>query len=342
MNTRSAQVLAAVLGFLLILLIGTSIFILLNQHQPRATLAPVTAPPSSSFAPAGPTFPPTSAEPTASEQPSPTPVPTRTRKPPPSPSPTASTEPTPTEVPTPTPSPTEPPTPTPSPTPAPTITPTSPQREIRITNLGLDNHDAANGSLPRYVNFSVDGPSLISAHLSNVSAGQVRLCVWQGNDVTQKACRNLHSGVVQQPSFASGASTWHVSLIGTDDQISPYVTLKIDFNALNPSVQVTNLRYQGMPIDNYNGLTAEVDVADDGTLQVDGAFDAGQQHDFQVTIAQLGQGGGTVYDQSGGPANSFSVPQQVSAGASYRVTIANPNPQAEEIPVFLSATFSWP
>ncbi len=326
MNARSAQALAAVLGFLLIVLIGASIFLLLTQHSPRSTLAPVTAPPSpSNLTPSLGTSPgtsPSTLEPTPSG-PGTTLVST----------PTPSS--TPTEPATPTPS------PTPSPTPVPTVNPTSPRRDIRVSALGLDNHDPEVG-IARLVTFNVDGPSLITAKLSNVSAGQVRACLWQGDDVLAKTCRTTHGGKLQVATFGAGQTTWHLSLIGNHQQVSPYVDLDLGFNTDQPSVRFDNLRFQGIPIPNYNGLTATVEALADGQLQLNGAFDSGHQHAYRIVIEQLGPDAATLYDQTGGPNSGFNVSQSATNGVAYRLTVSNPNEQAEVTAVFLSLTISWP
>lgn len=209
-----------------------------------------------------------------------------------------------------------------------------------MIDLGLDNRDPTVG-IERIATFNVDGPSLISAKLSNVSAGQVRMCLWQGDDITDRVCRTVHRGKLQVPTFGAGQTIWHLSLIGNDPHVSPYVTVTLDFNAEQPSVRVDNLRFQGMPMTNYNGITAAVDALADGQLQVTGAFDAGHAHSYHVVIEDLG-GGGVIYDQTGGPAGSFSVSQPVSGGSSYRVTVSNPNDQVETSAVFLAVTISWP
>jgi hypothetical protein len=318
-SDRSAQALAGVLGVLLVVLVSASIFLLLNQHAPRSTLAPVTAPPSPSVvgpssvaSAATPSLPPTS-ELSASPPPS-------------SPSVTTSSE-------TPTPTPTV----TASPTPTPTLNPTSPQRELQVTDLGLDNHDPEIGSVARYVSFSVDGQSLISARLTSISAGPVRMCLWKGDDVTNKLCAaNERKPKIEQAVFDSGTTTWHLSLIGANNNISPYVTLVLDFNADAPSVHFDNLRFLGTPMPDYNGVAVTVATEGSGTIAVSGTFDPVPPQAYRVVIDPSG------FDQTGGSTTGFSLNQPVDAGTSYQVTIENPNTQVEQSPVFLSAIISWP
>jgi len=322
-SDRSAQALAGVLGVLLVVLVGASIFLLLTQHSPRSTLAPVTAPPSPSLiAPslvasaATPSLPPTSES-------SATPPAT-------SPSVTSSGE-------TPTPTPTPTPAVTASPTPTPSLNPTAPQRELRVTDLGLDNHDPEIGSVARYISFSVDGQSLISARLTSISAGPVRMCLWKGDDATNKLCAaNERKPKIKQAVFDSGTTTWHLSLIGANNNISPYVTLVLDFNAEAPSVHFDNLRFQGTPVPNYNGLTALVATEGSGTIAVSGTFDPVPPQAYRVVIDPSG------FDQSGGSTTGFSFNQPVDAGTSYQITIENPGTQVEASAVFLSAIISWP
>ena len=125
-------------------------------------------------------------------------------------------------------------------------------------------------------------------------------------------------------------------MIGANNNISPYVTLVLDFNADAPSVRFDNLRFQGMLMQNYNGLTASVDTQAGGSIAIDGTFDPVAPQGYRVTIDPSG------FDESGGSTTSFSVSQPVDAGTSYHITIENPSTAVEQSAVFLSATISWP
>jgi hypothetical protein len=204
--------------------------------------------------------------------------------------------------------------------------------------MGLDGRNPEVG-IERYFLFKVDGPSLIRATLSNTS-GRTRACLWQGNLVEQRQCATIRNGTLEHAVFDTGQTSWTLSLIGSEQALGPVVDLTLDFNATAPSVAVENLRFQGTPTPNYNGIIAEVDALFDGSLTIDGTFDAGQSHAHRVVIDQVG--GSNVYDQTAGPDHEFSVVQAVTAATSYRTTVMNPSETSEPSPVFIGITFTWP
>jgi hypothetical protein len=140
--------------------------------------------------------------------------------------------------------------------------------------------------------------------------------------------------------FDAGQTTWTLSLIGSEQALGPVVDLTLEFNANAPQVTFENLRFQGVPAPNYNGVTAAVDTTGPGELRVAGSFDPGEQHGYRVVIEEAGVG--VVKDETGGPTSSFFVTHAVEAVTTYRITVSNPNTSAEPAPVFLRATFSWP
>jgi hypothetical protein len=341
MNARSAQVLAAVLGFLLIVLVGASIFVLLNRTPSRPTLSALLPSPSAS-APISPLLTGGLSSPTGLLPPTETPqsgaTPTeQTATPPPT-----STGPTPSPTETPTPPPTEPPTPTPSPTPSPTprptVNPTAPQRELRLTGVGLDYRNAE-GAVERYVTFNVDGQSLISARLSNVSAGHVRICLWQGDNIIDKRCSTVHNGKLTQDVFAADQTTWTVSLIGTDEGVLPVADLTVDFNADSGQATLSSFPFRGTLSPGYNGFVARVDALADGDLGIDASLSASVA--AHLLIEGLGSDGGALADQSYDQTSAVQAATAVSGGVGYRFTLENPS-DATEVPVFVEATLTWP
>lgn len=208
--------------------------------------------------------------------------------------------------------------------------------------MGLDSRDAE-GAIERYVTFHVDGQSLVSARLSGVSAGRVRICLWQDTLVEERECRTVRNGRVQVPTFETGQTTWTLTMIGAETGVSPTANLTLSFNANSPSATVDRFRFQGTSIENYNGIVAEVDARDGGELRIDGAFDDGQggSYPYRLAIERLGENGGFVYDQTNEPTTNFALTQSVSGGRTYRTTILNPN-DLEDLAVFLRATLTWP
>ena len=346
MSPRTAQYLAASLAALLIILVGGVIFVVLNRPAQGPTPSPTPTSVAALSPGVSPTFSPI---PTLSPAPSPTLLPTTSPELTPSPIPidTPLTTPEVTPFVTPEISPTleptlAPPTATPLITPVPTPTappdPTSPDRELRVTGFGLDSKSVT--GIERYVLFGVDGPSLVRVELGD-STGRTRVCLWQGDLVEQRVCRTIRNGVLEQAVYDAGSTDWTISLISADTSTSPVVDLTIDFNANAPSVAFENVRFQGIPVANYNGITAAFDALP-GSIAVSGHFDPGQLHSWHVAIDEAGAG--SALNESGGPANSFGpfTVDVTAANTGYLVTVFNPNNAAEPTPVFVRLVISGP
>lgn len=334
MSARSAQLLAATLAFLLIVLVGATIFVLLSRPaSPRATATPTIRPTGL-------------VSPTASGSAVPSPTPTLapgetatpTLEPTPTLIPTASPEPTPSEPPTPSPS------PSPSPVPTPTLNPTAPQRELQLINVGLDSR-GAEGSIQRFVSFVVDGNSRISARLSNVSAGQVRLCLWRQDVDSQRECRTTRNGALERSVFDAGQTTWNVSMIGTVEQTSPFATLTLSFNTFAPSVTLDSFRYLGTSFNEYNGFAVELPTAAAGDMRVQASFDDGQggPYPYRLLVTRSSTGE-VISDQPGGPAQNVDLSVPLTGPDAFRVELRNTDALAAggTLAVFVHATITWP
>jgi hypothetical protein len=332
-NARSAQLVAAGLGFVLIVLVGAVIFILLSRpaQGPRVSPDPSAVANVSPSASALPTFS-FSPFPTVSQLPTSTPI--ASNPPTLSPTPVITLPPPPTLPPTPSPTPSPPPTPT-----APPV-PNAPARELRLIDMGLDARTVIGGGVERFLVFTTDGPTVVRAELSEATA-RSRVCLWVGTDIAGRQCDTMRNGAIQVPVFDNVSRQWTVSLIGANETSAPTVDLTLDFNANAPLVDFTNLRYQGTTTPAYNGLTATVDTLATGQLTLNGSFDPGQLHNYDVSILEAGLGE-VEHVTSEAPVASFSVTHDVTAETSYLVAITNPNPSAEPTPVFLHLTFGWP
>jgi len=337
---------AAGLGALLIVLVGATIFILLSRPSqgPSASASPTTV------ALASP-----SASPTFSFLPTLSPIPTvvvtaspEVTSPPLTPTPEITLPPTATPEVTPTPEITLPPTATPeiTPTPTPTITaaptappvPTSPDRELRLTDVGLDPRkvDPINQYVERYLTFNVDGPSLIQVELSNATA-KARVCLFTGAE--QPNCQDFKNGTLVQPVYSTGSTTWTVKLIAVSQTSGMSTDVTLDFNANSPQVVFDRFRMQGTPNPAYNGFSAAID-ASPGTLSVGGKFDGIAAHQWHVTINEAGVG--PTIDQDGSSNIFGPFNQDVSAETSYVVNVFNPNTDGETASLFMRATLVWP
>ena len=374
MNVRSAQVVAAALGVLLVALVGFVAFVLLSRPS---TPGPTASPSSVAAASASPTFsafpiptPAQSASAAVSLTPAPispapslapTPVitfPTPAVTTTPLVTPTPSITPTPfvTESPAVTPTPELSPSPSadvsptpsvvPSPTPSGTpIVPTSPARSIRVNNLGVDDR-TVDTSIQRFIEFGVDGPGVISARTSN-STGRVQVCIWRGSMIQNRVCETFRNGVVEvaNPVVDPPHTNWTVTVIGTQAGATPTVDLTIDFNADGPAtVRFDRLRFNGTSTPAYNGLITLVSPLAGGNLTLDGAFDDGQNGSYSahVVIEEMNGSAGTVFDETLGPGRSFDVTQAVTSGVSYRISATNPSAGPEPRAVFLALEVRWP
>ena len=337
MNPRSAQLLAAALAALLIVLLGATIFVLLNQPA-----GPTPAPSPTEVAMGSP-----SPSPFASESPSPslaTASPSPTASASPEPTLTPSPEPPPTEPPTPSPSPSPSasPSPSPSPSPAPTVNPTSPQHEIRLIALGLDSRDAETG-IGRIVTFDVDGQSLVGARISDASAGGIRLCLWREAAIDERRCETGRNVGVQRAVTDTGQTRWHVSMIGTQ-QASPHVTLTLRFNANGPAVLLGNIRWAGTSFPEYNGYEAVVQVVNDGNLRIEASIDDGEGGAYPFDLRVVRVSDGQVVREESGEAESLQVVVEGVEPGAYRISLRSPEEQPAdgERAVFVTSEIRWP
>lgn len=322
MNPRSAQLLAAALAALLIVLVGATIFVLLNQ---RAGPTPTPGPTDVAIASS-------SLSPFASVSPSPSfASPSPTAGPSLEPTPSPSAEPTPTEPPTPSPS------PSPTPTPAPTVNPTSPQRALRLLGLGLDSREAET-SIERIVTFGIDGQSLVSARISDASSGSIRMCLWREAAFDERECVRGRNVRLEHAVTTSGSSQWHVSMIATE-QASPNVTLTIRFNADSPRVTLNNFRYAGTSFPEYNGFAARFTTLDEAGMGIDVEFEGGEAP-YHFVLQAAGEA--PIRDETRPPVTAFSSVIALEGGVEYSVSVRNPEEFGTEEVTFLQAMLTWP
>ena len=203
--------------------------------------------------------------------------------------------------------------------------------------MGLDARNET--GIQRFLLFTTDGPSLIQADISNATAN-ARVCLWEGDDVENQECITTRpNGTLSHPTFGAGSAQWTLTVIARSTTAAATADVTLDFNAHAPAIDYENFRFQGVPVPGYNGWTAAIDVSPGSQVGVAGQFDGSQQHMWRVQIDAAGEG--NVQDQTGGPSNSFSVSQSVSADTTFLITVSNPNTSAEPLPVFVHGTISW-
>jgi hypothetical protein len=336
-NSRAAQVLAATLAFLLIVLVGATIFILLSRPPaPGPTVSPTGLLPT-------PTLLPTPGPSATLTTPTPTPTAPASLAPTPTLLPTAAPTDTPTVAPTITPTPSPSPTPSPAPTPSPSLPPaTSPQREVTIVDLGLDRRVDPAG-VQRTVSFAVDGPSLISAQLKGVSAGKVRMCLLREAQDPQRECITVHAGTLSRAVFDADRTTWNVTLIGTSQDFAN-ASLTLEFNALNPELHFRNFRFNGTDDPHYNGFQVVLRTETDGNFHLRAEFDDGHDNPYPWHL-NLAVDDTTFFEQSGGPSPSADITTTLTGNTAYSVTFSEPEAVAGggAFPVLINdAQLTWP
>ena len=336
MNSRSAQVLAAALAFLLIVLIGATIFVLLSRPSTGPSPSPAASgaaalSPGPSMSPL-PTLSPGSLDPGIS------PSPSAFFSPSPGLSPSPELSPSPTAVPTPSPTPTISPSPSPSPTPTPTLSPTSPQRELRLIDVGLDSRDAET-RVERIVTFIVSGQSRISAALTNASAGGIQLCIWREAAEDERLCDRGRNFGLQLSVFDSGSSTWHVSMIGTQTLVSPYATLTVRFNSDEPRAELLNFRYMGTSLPEYNGFEAVFTTGDQAGMRIEAEFEGDEE---PYTLLVRPTGGAPIQDHTSPPVTGFSSVIPLEDATEYRVSLRNPEEINDSDVPFVLVVLTWP
>jgi hypothetical protein len=348
MNNGRWQTVAAVLGVAGAVLAGVIIvMVLADPPAPAPTASPTSvavgspspglgsptiAPTAAATATATSTSPPTEA-PTAAPTEAPTAAPTEA----PTVAPTVTTEPTaPPTVPA-----TAAPTPTAPPTPAQAVTPL---REIRFTGVGLEAPDAPEEPSARYFTFTTGGPGQISALISNVTAGRVRMCLWRGGPQggTDTECRNVRNGGVERAVADVAETRWTVSLIGATEQVSPTATLLIRFPTFAPRLEIERFRFAGEAIENYNGFVAEIDAAATGDLTLTASWEneEDERYPYRMLVEEIGSPAAPfMAEGSHTTATDHTAP--LVLGRSYRVTFAN-SVEVAEGGVYLRASLSWP
>jgi hypothetical protein len=334
-------------GMLAVLVIATAV-VLLTRGGPTPVASPSVSPiagslePSPSVVPTdspsvSPTASPTeSPSPSVTPSPSPSPSPTPTATASPSPSATASPSPSPTASPSPSATPTDAPTPTASPSPSPSVAPVA---EVRFVGIGVDG-PAADPPIARLFGFESEGPGEVRAAVSNVSAGEIELCLWIGDrDAVQDLeCETMSEGSLSRATSATGPVRWTVSISGADGSAAS-ADVALRFNSTAPAILLRNFRFQGTFAPEYNGFTAIVNARTPGPLTLEAEWPDGAdgEYPFRVTLAEVD---GETVDEQSGTAASLQYGQFVEAGR-YRLRLVNETEIAER-EVFLRGTLAWP
>jgi hypothetical protein len=340
MSSRRMRELSVVLGLLLMVMLGAIAVVWATQGGVRT--ASTSTPTLGSSAPptraAGPATPSTNAPaPTSTSPATPTATPTATTTELATASPTADAS-----------TPPAPPTssPTASPSPPPSQSPGVPLRQIEFLDVGLDTLSPSEEepSVARTFTFVVEGPGPIETRVSDVSFGRVRLCMWRGtsDEPNEAECLTARNGGRITRSVASSEpQAWTVSLTGSQAGASPSADLRITWPTHDARMSLSGFRFQGEAIENYNGFTAQMDVATDGQLAIGASVDdgVGGAYPWLLEIEAAGGGAPAFVDEGNG--SSVDSGTLVAAGASYTLTLSNRESVAEQR-VLVDAELDWP
>jgi hypothetical protein len=326
---RVSQGLAVVLA---VLVVAVLVIIVLRPGSPGAE----TSPSSSLFAVVSPSA---SSSPSIGPSPSRSARPSRSPKPSGSPGESPSASPgeslLPGETATPSPETTATPAPTRTPAPTPTLAPTAPLRSIRFLHMGIDGQSATTPT-PRKLTFASEGPGQVTATLFQTTAGDVKFCLYSGNEPSAHECRTSSRTTLTGSTTAAGNTRWHVSLIGVDQGTSPSADVKLEFRSNSPRVTADGFRFQGTTFSDYNGIAALFKAAA-GDVHVNGSW-AGAQRSWRAAVVNSDSGENA--GSNTGTGNDLSLTATVSAGI-FRLTIENTEAVADQ-EVFLQAVISWP
>lgn len=207
--------------------------------------------------------------------------------------------------------------------------------------MGLDQRGTIDG-VQRTVAFVVDGPSLVTAQLSNVSGGRVRMCLGRNALDPQDACQTMRNGTLTRAVFDTGQSDWRVTLIGVES--APFLTLTLSFNAAIANVHLDSFRFNGTIDPHYNGFLARFTAIDSGNFSLQASFDDGHDNPYPYTLVLTRLSDGHVDDGSDGPAGSVNVSYPVTTGEAYRLELSEPEELAGggAFAVLVDATLTWP
>ena len=232
----------------------------------------------------------------------------------------------------------------------PTPTPTGGQlplgdaiaREATFSLLGIDDLIAPE-AIPRRITVNVEGKGDVQVDISDITAGEVRMCLYQGDasvEPTDDDCIVTTGGnLVRTPTVAG---PWTIWLFGDHPGRSPAATVVIRWAADNASLQLADFRFQGVDSPNYTGFRVRVAPVADGELHLSAAWDDGQGGDYpyEAVLTDL-DGRGEEPPLFKGEGDSAEAVRSVVAGNNYEAAIDNTQESVID-QVLLRATLTWP
>ncbi len=166
-----------------------------------------------------------------------------------------------------------------------TLKPSAGWAYITFTDFRLDSRSAPDDQA-RTFTFKTDGPGKVIAKLTSRSPqGSTRFCLKAGSG--PQLCRNWTTGTLTGTTTSANQTTFQVSLVGVGIA-TPSVDLALTFRAKDPSVAVTNARFDGTNSDatGYNGLSGKVKIRSGGMLSIKADW-AAKPFDYTYTLVDL-------------------------------------------------------
>ena len=228
--------------------------------------------------------------------------------------------------------PTPSPSPTATPSPKPSGAPTAGLATITFTDFKLDATTDSTGKA-RTFTFKTDGPGSVTAKLSAKSPqGTSKFCLKVGGGTP--VCRTFAGGTLTGTTSAKGKTTFTVTLIGSGSA-TPTVDLALRFRALEPSVALTNGRFDGASDTGYDGMRFRVKVRSGGSLSTKARWKTAYDYAYSLVDptnpggAQNATGNGTGLDRT----------DSVAPSRTWGVTLLNTTTASGRVP--LTMTVAW-
>ena len=215
-------------------------------------------------------------------------------------------------------------------------------RDATFSLLGIDDLIAPE-AIPRRITFNVEGKGDIHVDLSDVTAGTVRMCLYQGDASVEppaESCIVTDAGGLTAAPTAPGL--WTIWLFGDHPGRSPAATLRIRWAANIAALSLSDFRFQGRDSPNYTGFRVRVAPIAEGELHLTAAWDDGQGGDYPYLIVLTdldGQGGEPPISE--GEGDHAEAVRPVVAGNNYEAAIDNTQESVVD-QVLLRSTITWP
>ncbi|MEO8228997.1 MAG: hypothetical protein ABI628_04445 [Chloroflexota bacterium] len=217
---------------------------------------------------------------------------------------------------------------------SPTPQPSAAFALIAFTDFGLDARSDPDGKA-RTFTFKTDGPGKVTAKLTTRSPqGTTRFCLKVGTGTP--LCRDWKAGTLTGTTTSKTKTTFQVTLIGVG-VATPSVDLALTFRAVDPSVALTNGRFDGTAsqADGYNGISGTVNVRAGGSISI--KADWGTPYDYTYSVVDLTTpaSGGTFSD------NGTGVERTDPATPTHKYGFSLRNDEAGSGRTPLTVTLAW-